>query len=179
MNFATSNGSAVAGQDYTAVSGTLIFAPNQTVQVISVPILNNPNRQTTFSTVNLSLSQPGGGATLGSIAFATLTITNDTTNAAHVRRDQHERLRAGQLCDAIEAADDDPNPGVDNIVFEIAASTAANLNVPVPGFDPITQTWTITPASPLPAITHPVTIDGYTEAKRRGLTATPARLRRP
>ena len=166
VNFATSNGSAVAGQDYTAVSGTLIFAPNQTEQVISVPILNNPNRQTTFSTVNLSLSQPGGGATLGSIAFATLTITNDTpTNALTFVVTNTSDSGPGSLRDAIEAADDDPNPGVDNIVFEIAASTAANLNVPVPGFDPITQTWTITPASPLPAITHPVTIDGYTEAK--------------
>ena len=38
------------------------------------------------------------------------------------------------------------------------------MNVPVPGFDPSTQTWQITPASPLPAITHAVAIDGYTQA---------------
>ena len=36
--------------------------------------------------------------------------------------------------------------------------------MPVPGFDPITQTWTIDLASPLPVITHPVSIDGYTQA---------------
>ena len=70
----------------------------------------------------------------------------------------------GSLRQAIIDANSDPKPGVDNIVFEIPASTAGNQNVPVPGFDPITQTWTISPASPLPAITHPVTIDGYTEA---------------
>ncbi len=70
----------------------------------------------------------------------------------------------GTLRQALLDADADTSNRVDNIVFEIPASTAANLNVPVPGFDPITQTWTIAPASALPVITHPVTIDGYTEA---------------
>ncbi len=56
------------------------------------------------------------------------------------------------------------NPGADNIVFDIPASTAANLNVPVPGFDPVTQTWTINLAVPCRSITHPVSIDGYTQA---------------
>ena len=49
----------------------------------------------------------------------------------------------GTLRDAITAANADPNPGVDNIVFEIPASTAGNQNIPVSGFDPITQIWTI------------------------------------
>ena len=71
INYATSNGSAVAGQDYTAVSGVVTFAPNQTDATFSIPILPNPSRPTTFSTVNLTLSQPGGGATLGAIALAT------------------------------------------------------------------------------------------------------------
>ena len=62
-----------------------------------------------------------------------------------------------------------------NIVFDIPASTAANLNVPVAGFDPVTQTWTITLDSPLPPITHPVAIDGYTQANFR----CPVPLSRP
>ncbi len=69
VSYATSNGSAIAGQDYTAVSGILTFAPNQTDATFSIPILANPSRPTTFSTVNLTLSQPAGGATLGSIAL--------------------------------------------------------------------------------------------------------------
>ena len=47
--------------------------------------------------------------------------------------------------------------------------------MPVAGFDPITQTWTITLASPLPAITHPVAIDGYSQAN----TAVSVRLSGP
>jgi hypothetical protein len=56
-----------------------------------------------------------------------------------------------------------PHLGADNIDFAIPASTAPGLNVPVSGFDPITQTWRITLNSPLPAINHQVTIDGYSQ----------------
>lgn len=52
-----------------------------------------------------------------------------------------------------------------NIEFAIPASTSPSLDVPVPGFNPATQDWTITLSSPLPPITHPVTIDGYSEAE--------------
>ena len=68
----------------------------------------------------------------------------------------------GTLRWAISAANIDPV--ADQIVFRIPASTSPNLNVPVPGFDPATQTWRIQLNSPLPAITHPVSIDGYTQA---------------
>ena len=69
---------------------------------------------------------------------------------------------AGSLRAAITQANSDSSP--DDIVFDIPASTAQNLNVPVSGFDPSTQTWTITLQSPLPPITNTVSIDGYTEA---------------
>jgi hypothetical protein len=51
-----------------------------------------------------------------------------------------------------------------DIAFDIPASTAPLLNVPIPGFDPGTQTWKITLSSPLPPITKTVSIDGYTQA---------------
>ena len=71
---------------------------------------------------------------------------------------------AGTLRAAIMAANSDPNPGTDNIQFSIPASTSPNLNIPVPGFNPGTQDWTITLLSPLPPITHSVIIDGYSQA---------------
>ena len=55
VDFASANGTAVAPGDYSSVNGTLTFAPGQTSQTISVPIvgdgLKEPNE--TFS-VNLS-----------------------------------------------------------------------------------------------------------------------------
>ena len=38
VNFATANGTAKAGEDYNAASGTLTFAPGQTTQTITVGI---------------------------------------------------------------------------------------------------------------------------------------------
>src|SRR5262249_53733043 len=75
----------------------------------------------------------------------------------------------GSLRAAIVAANADPNPGTDNIVFAIPASTAPGHNMPVPGFDPGTQDWTINLQSALPPITHTVWIDGYSEANAGGV----------
>jgi hypothetical protein len=76
---------------------------------------------------------------------------------------------AGSLRQAIINANKDTSP--DDIVFNIPASTAPLLNVPVGdtadgngGFDPGTQTWRIKLVTPLPVITNTVSIDGYTEA---------------
>jgi len=41
VDFATADGTATAGTDYSAVDGTLIFAPGETVQEIRVPILGD------------------------------------------------------------------------------------------------------------------------------------------
>src|SRR5207248_10601351 len=72
--YATSDGSAVAGTDYTATSGTLTFAPGVTRQSFSVPILDdNLSGETSPETVDLTLSNPGN-ATLGSPSSAVLDI---------------------------------------------------------------------------------------------------------
>ena len=75
VNYATADGTAKAGSDYSAVSGTLTFTPGQTSRTIPIPISNDttvePNR-----TFTLNLSAPTGGATLGR-ASATMTIRND------------------------------------------------------------------------------------------------------
>ena len=41
VDYATSNGTATAGQDYTATSGTLSFSPGDTAKTVTVPVLND------------------------------------------------------------------------------------------------------------------------------------------
>jgi hypothetical protein len=162
--YATSNGSAIAGQDYLAASGTLVFPVGVAMESFTVTVLPNTTNSVSFSTVNLTLSQPGGGATLGTIASALLTITYPTGAGQEFVVTNTNDAGAGSLRQAILDADADPGSGVDNILFSIPASTSANLNVPVPGFDPITQSWMINLATPLPVIIHSVSIDGYSQA---------------
>jgi len=73
VNVATSNGTAVAGVNYTPVNQVLSFAAGQDSQMVMVPI-NGSSSISTPVTVNLSLSGPGTNATLGSQSTSTLVI---------------------------------------------------------------------------------------------------------
>jgi hypothetical protein len=76
VNYATANGTATAGQDYTAASGTLNFAAGETSKTFTIALTNDSQIESP-ETVGISLSSPTAGATLGSPAAATLTITSD------------------------------------------------------------------------------------------------------
>jgi chitinase len=72
VQYATSDGSAVAGTDYTASSGTLTFPAGETVQDIVVPIVDSPVSRpkrsfavTLSQPVHATIQQGGGVVTIG------------------------------------------------------------------------------------------------------------------
>jgi hypothetical protein len=75
VSFATSDGTAHSGSDYTHVSGTLLFGVGERVKSIDIPLLNDNVREGD-ETINLDLTNPVGGR-LGSITHAVLTILDD------------------------------------------------------------------------------------------------------
>ncbi len=81
VNFSTSNGTAIAGSDYGATSGTLTFGPGVTSQSFAVPLLDDNISEGTES-VNLTLSGPTGGGTLGSQSTAILLILDNESPPA-------------------------------------------------------------------------------------------------
>jgi hypothetical protein len=76
VQYATSDGTATAGADYTPKSDTLTFAAGQTSKTFSVPLLNDTTVEGN-ETVTLTLTAPGGGAVLGTPSTAVLTITEN------------------------------------------------------------------------------------------------------
>jgi serralysin len=79
VQYATANGTAIAGSDYTSTSGTLTFNPGVTSQVINIPILNDSlNEANETFTLNLTTAT---NATPGAAITATTTIT-DTLSAS-------------------------------------------------------------------------------------------------
>jgi hypothetical protein len=76
VRYATSDGTAVTGIDYIAVSGTITFANGEVSRSFSIPIFddaaNEPNE-----TVFIILDTPTGGAVLGPRTNAVLTITDN------------------------------------------------------------------------------------------------------
>ena len=57
VDYATSNAGAIAGTDYTATSGTLTFAPGETVKNVVVDIIDDPTAES-FERFKLTLSTP-------------------------------------------------------------------------------------------------------------------------
>lgn len=79
VNYATTNGTATAGGDYIATTGTLTFAPGETQKSILVPIIGDLTNEPD-ETLRVLLSNPIG-ATLAD-GDATGTILNDDGPAA-------------------------------------------------------------------------------------------------
>lgn len=75
VNYATSDATANAGPDYVAASGTLTFAPGVTERTFSVFVRDDLLTEG-IEALNLTLSNPTGGATLGTSA-ATLNIDDN------------------------------------------------------------------------------------------------------
>ncbi|MFM6322415.1 MAG: Calx-beta domain-containing protein, partial [Microcystis panniformis] len=73
------NGTATAGSDYNNSPITVNFANGETSKIVTIPIVND-NQIEADETLNLTLSNPQGGATLGNQTTATVTIINDDTS---------------------------------------------------------------------------------------------------
>ena len=98
VEYATSDGTATAGSDYTAVSGTLTFAAGETEKTVSVPVLEDDHNEGS-ETLTLRLASPSG-ATIDD-GEATGTITNsDAIPEAWLAR--FGRTVTGQVLDAVE-----------------------------------------------------------------------------
>jgi hypothetical protein len=75
VNYATSNGTAVAGLDYTGTAGSLSFAAGQTSKTISVPIIDDTIDELT-ETFNVTLSGVSGAALVVPVGTGTI-LDND------------------------------------------------------------------------------------------------------
>ena len=130
--------------------------------------------------MNLALSNPNPAAT-NAIDFQPTAVIqikdNDSGSSGESLVTNTGDSGPGSLRQAILNADAASSPS--DILFDIPAATDPLLSIPVSGFDPSTQTWTITLQSPLPAITQTVSIDGYYQQNPAFRSATLPRSRRP
>jgi hypothetical protein len=113
VNYATSDGSAVAGSDYSATSGVLTFAPGVTAQTIEVPI-NGDTISEADETFQVTLSAPSNAAIAD--PSATGTIVND---------DAVPGISIGNVSQA------EGNSGSSNMTFTLTLSAATERSVTV------------------------------------------------
>ena len=79
VDYSTANGTAVAGSDYSAVSGTLTWAAGDSeFKTIEIPITDDQDDENDES-FTVSLSNPTGGVPLAANSTASVTIVDDDT----------------------------------------------------------------------------------------------------
>ena len=103
VNYATSDGTATAGTDYTAASGTLTFTAGESSKTIEVTVLDDSHDEGE-ETLTLRLSDPSGGVLTDSEATGTIENTDPMprafmarfgrTAAVHVVEQVQERMEA-------------------------------------------------------------------------------------
>ncbi|RZJ75709.1 MAG: tandem-95 repeat protein, partial [Flavobacterium sp.] len=160
VNYATSNGTATAGLDYTATSGTLTFPANSpagTVLTFTVPITVD-NIAEVSETFSATLSGITGGVVIISNATATATIIDN--DAATVK------IIAG-----VNGNENESVPGTFTVTLSNPSSTATEITYTLGGtadegddYTSITTKTIIIPAgSTTGTITIPVKTDAIVE----------------
>ena len=116
IDYATSNGAAVSGTDYLPSTGTLSFANGVTTQSFMVTLTDDAVEEGPKA-LNLALSNPGGGATLGTLSTASLTIRDNDAVLLGLTQSQN-LVRFSSITDgALAFAAADVNFGVNpNVV---------------------------------------------------------------
>ena len=100
VSYATSDGTATAGSDYTSTSGMLTFGPQETSKTVPVPVLDDAHDEGS-ETLTLTLSNPSPSSVKLADATATGTINNnDLMPKAWLAR--FGRTVAEQVIDTVE-----------------------------------------------------------------------------
>ena len=114
VNYTTLNGTATAGSDYVAASGTLNWADGDaSLKTFAVTIKDDALNEVN-ETVNLTLTNPTGGAVLGGLSSATLSITDD------------DPMPGLSISDVSKAEGDN---GTTDFIFTVTLSAASGQNV--------------------------------------------------
>ena len=157
VDFATSNGTATAGADYTATSGTLNFASGELSKVISIPTLNDNVFENGNETFIITLSNSVG---------ASLTMPS-TTTVAILDDDPKPSLSLSSNQRVVEG-----NSGTKTLTFDVTLSNPSVQTVTVDfatangtavvGSDYVANSGTLTIPALATSATFNVSINGDT-----------------
>lgn len=153
VDYAAVAGTAIAGTNFTPVSGTLSFGPGETSKTFTVPILDD-GLVTGDKTIRLQLSDAGNG--VGSLTSATLTIRETDVDVTGPRLTNAQFVGGSSVTAIVLSFSEALDPAsVSNLAAYSLVGTgkgAAGGTIPIfaPTYDPATQTVTILPSRPLP-----------------------------
>ncbi len=167
IDWATADGTAIAGQDYTAATGTLVFAPGETSKTISIDITNDkrvePNERFTVNLSNGVNVNLGAGTTTTTVA--NVTIVNDDNAPVLLPQTpaagNEDTTQTGNVLTGASDADGDPITVADYAVG--GTTVTAGTPTTLPGVGTIVVNpdggYTFTPAPNYNGAVPPITFN--------------------
>lgn len=148
VDYSTSNGTAVAGADYTAVAGTLFFGPGDTTESVTVPVtgddLDEPDETVLLNlggAVNATVTQASRAGTIvddeatPAVSISDLSVTEGPDGTSSAQLTLTLSAPSGQTVTVNAATDTGTaTPSVD---YQVITSTTAS-------FDPGAMTSSVT-----------------------------------
>jgi hypothetical protein len=171
VEYAATSGTATAGEDFTAVSGTFTFAPGETSKTFTITITNDTVAEAD-ETITLTLSNPTGGAGLGEVSDATVTILDD--DGPGVLQFSAPTFTVNENGGAAVLTVSRTRGSVGTVTVEYAATSGTA--VAGSDFTDATGTVTFAPGETSKTITIPIVDDGLDETFHETATFT---LRNP
>lgn len=120
VSYATTDGTAQAGQDYTAASGVVTFAPGDAAKTIEVAVVDNTSFEAD-ETLTVTLSAPTSDATI-STAAGTGTIYDADDTAPSFSINDPSVSEGGQLTFAVTLSG--PSPAAHQVSYASSDITA-------------------------------------------------------
>ncbi len=123
VSYNNSNQTAANGSDYLATSGTLVFAPGQTSQVVQVAVLDNTTDESSEA-LTLNLFSAVNGTIVRQTGWGTI-VDNDATTGTPVVQvaDQVVDEAAGTV--SITLVLDKPSVGITSVNYSTTSGTAS------------------------------------------------------
>ena len=144
VEYATANGTATAGSDYTATSGTLTFAAGESSKTVAVALLTDSEAESD-ETFTLTLSNPSGAALAD--ASATGTVEDDAAPSVRLHNVPAEHGGEDQAFEAglefSEEIDDIGYAWVRDTLATASGGTVTRAQRVVPD-PPQNRAWTLT-----------------------------------
>lgn len=133
VDYATVDGNAIAGADYSAVGGQLTFAPGETVKSIIIPIIDDSEDEADES-FNVLLSNVSGATLTDGTGTATI-IDDDTPPSTDpgdsVGEAQSVTLTTGTVLELEESLGDGVSGSADVDFFKINLAAGQSINIDV------------------------------------------------
>jgi uncharacterized repeat protein (TIGR01451 family) len=153
VNYQTVPVNATPGLDFNSTSGTLSFAAGQTSAVIQVPVLADPWDDHN-ELVNVVLSSPGGGASIGAVSAAQLTIIDVDPKVTPVHVTQLSWTGSAQAITSVVLTFDSPlNPAdatsASNYVMNAQSAGNPTITFSSINYSLANRTVTLVPSAPL------------------------------